>query len=193
MNYKKRILISAAVIVGAAFLVAATTSGQILSRYFDDRDIPENAAVIVLGCGLSPGDRLTPSTMLTLRLEAAEKYIAEHPGAAVILSGGQGENELVSEAEAMRRWFDERGYDTSSFLLEDKSVNTEENLRLSRELYGKEGAAVIITDGFHQFRAHYYAKKCGFTPYSVSSYAPAHLQFKYWLREIVAIVLQIWL
>jgi uncharacterized SAM-binding protein YcdF (DUF218 family) len=136
--------------------------------------------------------------MLTLRLEAAESYIAAHPDAPVILSGGQGADELISEAEAMRRWFDTRGYDMARFYTEDTSENTETNLRYSGIISAdnkltEDGGAVIVTDGFHQFRAHYFAKRSGFIPYSVSAYAPAHLQAYYWLREIAAIIVQVWL
>jgi uncharacterized SAM-binding protein YcdF (DUF218 family) len=135
--------------------------------------------------------------MLTLRLEAAEGYISQHPDAPVILSGGQGADELVSEAEAMRRWFEVRGYDMTRFYTEDRSRNTEANLLYSAAVSNENnlsanGDAVIVTDGFHQYRAHYFAKRSGFRPYAVVSYAPAHLQAYYWLREIAAIIVQVW-
>jgi uncharacterized SAM-binding protein YcdF (DUF218 family) len=116
----------------------------------------------------------------------------------VVLSGGQGADELVSEAEAMRRWFETRGYDLTNFLLEDKSVSTAGNLSYSYKLLEEQGLtetknAVIVTDGFHQFRAHSFAKTEGLIPYTVASYAPVHLQTYYWLRELAGIVLQVWL
>ncbi|MDR0905330.1 MAG: YdcF family protein [Oscillospiraceae bacterium] len=178
-------------VVGAALLVAAIASAQILSCYFDDDDIPADAVVVILGCGLSPLDHTAPSGMLGWRLEAAERYIAAHPNAPVILSGGQGTDEKISEAEAMYRWFEARGYDMTQFSVEDKSNNTATNLEYSARF--ARGDAVIVTDGFHQFRAHFFAKKYGFTPYSVSSYAPAYLQARYWLRELGGVVIQVWL
>jgi uncharacterized SAM-binding protein YcdF (DUF218 family) len=185
------------VVFGALFLVSAIASVQILLCYSGDDEIPENAVVIVLGCGLSPVDQTSPSVMLGGRLRTAEKYIAAHPDATVILSGGQGADERISEAEAMRRWFEAGGYDRARFVIEDKSDSTATNLQNSRLVCEEYAIAqddvVVITDGFHQFRARYFAKQFGFTPYSVSSCAPTYLQVRFWFREIAAIVVQVWL
>ncbi|MDR0839445.1 MAG: YdcF family protein [Oscillospiraceae bacterium] len=186
-------------LVCAALLACAVASAQIISRYYDDADIPEDAAVIVLGCGLSPVDHTLPSVMLAGRLRAAETYIKAHPGCDVILSGGQGPNERVSEAEAMRRWLDARGGDMSRVFLEDGSSSTGENLEFSIALARENGidlslGVVIVTDGFHEFRAQRLAKQLGLTPYTASSRTPYFaLKAFYWAREIAAIMFQVWL
>ena len=67
----------------------------------DDADI-----LIVLGAGLW-GDQ--PSPMLTNRLETTLDYLDKHPGCIAVLSGGQGSDELRTEASAMAAWLEARG------------------------------------------------------------------------------------
>lgn len=186
-----------AVVACVGIIMCTVASTQILSCYFDD-DAPSDAAVIVLGCGLSQTDQTSPSLMLYGRLRAAEEYILKNPDARVILSGGQGSNEKISEAEAMYRYFERRGFDMTNFFREDRSSNTEENLTFSVELallegVGLENGVVIVTDGFHQYRAHMHAQSLGLETYTVSARAPVALQAFYWAREIPGIIIQSWI
>ena len=179
-----------------AVALCAIASAQIFSKYFDD-EIPENTVVIVLGCGLSQTDQISPSLMLYGRLRAADKYISANPDAVIILSGGQGANERISEAAAMYRYFESRGVDMTNIYMEDESSNTEQNLAYSFELARAEGidlanGVAIVTDGFHQFRAHRHAHSLGLEAYTVSANAPVALQIFYWAREIPGIITQSW-
>ena len=56
--------------------------------------------VLVLGCSVK-GER--PSRMLRQRIEAATEYLEKNPDSKAVLSGGQGPDEKISEAECMRR------------------------------------------------------------------------------------------
>ena len=76
-------------------------------------------------------DRLT----LARRLDAALAYLEENPKAYVVVSGGQGAGEDISEAEAMRRYLAARGIEESRILMEDKSMSTLENFLFSCLLY----------------------------------------------------------
>ena len=188
-----RIVASVTCVVIAMCTVASV---QILSCYFDD-EVPENAVVIVLGCGLSQIDQTSPSLMLYGRLRAAEAYMRANPNAVVILSGGQGDNEKISEAEAMYRYFESQGTDMTNIYMESRSHNTEQNLTYSAELARAEGldltgGVAIVTDGFHQYRAHKHAHWLGLETYTVSSRAPVALQVFYWAREIPGIITQSW-
>jgi len=181
-----------AVVLSLAVVMCAVASGLIFTCYFDD-EVPDNTTAIVLGCGLSQHDQTSPSLMLSRRLRAAEAYMLANPGAAVILSGGQGANEKISEAEAMYRYFEARGFDMSNIFMENKSVSTGENIAFSAELAETEGidlsgGVVIVTDGFHQFRAQRHARSLGLTAFTVASQAPVALQIFYWAREIPGIV-----
>ena len=82
----------------------------------DNSDIPVDA-VIVLGAGVN-GE--TPSAALQSRINAAAAYLQKHPDVPVVLSGGQGPGERITEAEAMRRalWKEDRA-ENARLLLED--------------------------------------------------------------------------
>lgn len=64
----------------------------------------------MLGAGLN-GDK--PSAVLEMRLERAHLYLQEHPQTIVIVSGGQGPTEPVSEAESMQNWLLGKGIPAS--------------------------------------------------------------------------------
>jgi len=115
--------------------------------------------IIVLGAQVK-GENL--SRVLTARLNTADKYLIENENAKVIVSGGQGEGEDISEAEAMKRYFIAKGIDADRIIMEDKSVNTQENLEFSFALINEKDAEVgIITSDFHVYRAIAIAKKQG--------------------------------
>lgn len=86
--------------------------------------------VIVLGAQVR-GTR--PSYNLCRRLDVAYTYLKENPDTQVILSGGKGSGEEISEAQAMAEYLEEKGIGRERMILEDQSRNTDENLRYSRE------------------------------------------------------------
>ena len=75
--------------------------------------------IIVLGAAVH-GD--TPSLSLVERVRAARDYMKEHPDTVAIVSGGQGADENISEAEAMSAWLIENGIDKSRVILENKAT-----------------------------------------------------------------------
>ena len=185
------------IIVGVLSIVASI---QILSKYFDD-NAPDGAVMIVLGCGLSKVDHTSPSLMLARRLVAAANYLTQNPETICVVSGGQGQDEYVSEASAMAKYLIRRGIHPDRIILEDTSTSTYENIAFTKtiieenNLFGdsEELNLIVVTDGFHQFRAQNIAEKQGFTCYTISAKAPAGLIAYYWLREICGIALQVWL
>ena len=100
--------------------------------------------IIVLGAAVH-GDR--PSLSLVERMSAAYDYLYSHPDAAAILSGGQGADECISEAEAMKRYLLEHDVPEDRILSEDRSVNTLENMQYSRTIIDShsEKAKVAFT------------------------------------------------
>ena len=101
--------------------------------------------------------------VLKYRLDQAYDYLKDNEATICIVSGGQGSNEPCTEAEAMERYLEDRGITSSRIIREDRSRNTLENLRFSKELI-KEGASVgIVTNNFHMFRGVAIAKKQGYT------------------------------
>jgi len=123
----------------------------------DSRDVD---CLIVLGAQMKESG---PSLVLLYRLETAEAYLKEHPNTKCIVSGGQGANEPVSEAEGMRDYLVAHGIASSRILLEDRSTDTSENLRFSKELLPSPDVSVgIVTNNFHMYRALGIAGRCGY-------------------------------
>lgn len=118
--------------------------------------------MIVLGSGLW-GDKVSPQ--LSLRLDAAESLLKKNKSMLVIVSGGQGPDELVSEAVAMKRYLVSSGIDERRILLEDKSTSTFENLLFSKKILDHEGIdytkCVIVSTDFHIYRSKMLAKRLG--------------------------------
>lgn len=123
---------------------------------------PESGAdyVIVLGAQWKQNG---PSYVLQKRLDAAVAYLQENEETMVIVSGGQGSNEHITEAAGMRSYLVEKGIDEKRIFMEDKSSNTYENLVFSSEFLDKEeNSVVLVTNNFHMFRALKIAEKQGY-------------------------------
>lgn len=129
--------------------------------------------VVVLGAQWKENG---PSYVLQKRLEKALGYLEENPETKVIVTGGQGANEPVSEGEGMQAWFLDAGIDPDRILTEKESVNTYENIIFSGELFDKtEEQVVLVTSNFHVFRAVQIAQKQGYAHaegLAADSYAP---------------------
>jgi len=105
-----------------------------------------------------------PSEVLRRRLDKAVAYLAANPDTKVIVSGGQGPNEAITEASGMREYLINAGIAGERISMEDKSSNTYENLVFSRELLDSQNdRVVIVTNNFHVYRTLKIAKKQGYT------------------------------
>lgn len=174
-----------------AFLLGIETA-VIFRGEADNSAVPVDA-VIVLGAGVN-GER--PSAALWSRIRAAADYLQTHPDVPVVLSGGQGPGEDISEAEAMRRalWTDSRERNALYFL-EDRSTSTAENFRFSKEILEACGIdtdtalVAVVTNDFHCFRAHMIAQRQGLRTVDVPAELPWWwLTANYYAREAFAVV-----
>jgi uncharacterized SAM-binding protein YcdF (DUF218 family) len=149
---------------------------------------PQQACTaVVLGCKVKG---TVPSLMLTRRLDAAYDYLEANPDVMCIVSGGQGEGEDIAEATAMKQYLIEKGIDPARILEEDASTNTAENLAFSKQILEEHHLSAeitIITDGFHQYRAHRLAEQLGLHAYAVSCDTRTILIPTYWVREWMAL------
>lgn len=115
--------------------------------------------VIVLGAGLS-GRKPTP--LLRSRIDKGIEVYSNNPGAKLVFSGGQGKDEVISEAEAMADYAKGEGVSAEDMILENRSANTIENIRFSSELIrsdakDKSGQSnpkcAVVTSSYHLMRA----------------------------------------
>lgn len=135
------------------------TEGCIISGFSKNTD-KELDYIVVLGAQLKTTG---PSRVLQYRLDTAYEYLTAHPDTKVIVSGGQGSNEPASEAQGMYDYLVKRGIEPDRIVLEDKSVNTEQNIRFSKEFLQADADKVgIVSNNFHVFRAVKLAKAAGY-------------------------------
>ncbi|WP_196808834.1 ElyC/SanA/YdcF family protein [Butyrivibrio sp. FC2001] len=144
--------------------------------------------IIVLGAGLRGTE---PSNPFRVRIEKAAQYLKENEGTIVVASGGQGKHESISEAECARRKLTEvYGISEDRIILEEKSTDTEENLKYSLEIIGDPSkSAGIVTNGFHELRALSIANEVGYE--NVSSVPAVTLMpvgIHYTVREFFGMV-----
>ncbi len=149
----------------------------------DDRPV----TLIVLGCRVK-GDR--PTRMLRRRLNAAAGYLNSAPQAVCIVSGGKGNDERISEAQAMHDYLISHGIAPERIIMEDRSTTTAENLDFSQQIIRScslPGTIALATDSFHQFRAAILARRIGIEPFAVSAHTEPRYLPTYLVREWIAI------
>lgn len=135
------------------------TEGCIISGFSKNTD-KELDYIVVLGAQLKTTG---PSRVLQYRLDTAYEYLTAHPDTKAIVSGGQGSNEPASEAQGMYDYLVKRGIEPGRIVLEDKSVNTEQNIRFSKDFLQADTDKVgIVSNNFHVFRAVKLAKAAGY-------------------------------
>ena len=146
--------------------------------------------LIVLGAKVNGK---TPSHAMTDRLEAALGYLQNYPDTTVITSGGQGDDEGVSEAEAMAVWLRAHGIADDRILLEDQSETTRENLENSFAIIRAHGGdpadgVAIVTSEYHLYRAREMAAALGAKPIGVAARTGIFaMRINYFIREAVAV------
>lgn len=184
----KIVIISVLTIIISGIVYVLILTGLMI--YAKEKSPKKTDAVIVLGCKVNGEE---PSKMLKRRLDAAKIFLSENDDVICIVSGGKGDDEKISEAQAMKNYLVEKGIDASRIIMEDKSVNTYENLENSCKILEKMGIGkniAIVTDGFHQYRAGYIAKKLEFEPSAVNAVTDFYnftLTPTYYVREWMAI------
>ena len=120
-------------------------------------------AVIVLGAAVHGK---TPSLTLKKRLDKAVEYHSQNPDAVIIVSGGQGAQEDITEAEAMQNYLINNGVTADKIIKEEAATSTYENFTFSKEIldshFDSDYTTAFITNEYHTLRAGLCAKQAGF-------------------------------
>ncbi|AKN33684.1 hypothetical protein Ccar_23815 [Clostridium carboxidivorans P7] len=158
--------------------------------YFGESSKPEKSdCIIVLGCKVYGS---TPSPFLIWRTDEGLRLFKEGYGKYIIVSGGKGQGESISEAEAMKRYLVSKGVDSSKIILEDKSASTMANLINSKSIMEKKNfkTAIIVSNKYHLKRASLMATQEGIkASYSGVFVKPYKTdEFVGYLREVPALM-----
>lgn len=179
------------VVVTCGYLVLAllfVITWAIIDRQADKSASPGADALVVLGAGLR-GE--TPTLVLRLRMDTAIAYLKENPNTVAILSGGKGDNEHISEAEAMARYFEQKGIPVSQYIKEDASTNTSENFAFSYQIIrgrlGEDAKLAFVTTDFHIFRAGRVAARQDILAEGLAAPDVWYLSLNNHLRECAAV------
>lgn len=153
--------------------------------------------MVIFGCKVEPWG---PSVLLQDRLDTALDYLKDHPDMTVVVTGGKGDDEHISEAQCMYDYLTEHGVDGGNIYLEDRSRNTWQNVNYTLELLGTEVEAgrlakpqgyVLVSSGFHLSRIQMLWARAGGTgePSTLAapvSHTPSAIQM--FFREPLALV-----
>lgn len=156
------------------------------------------AAVVALGCGLGAGGAVTP--LLASRLDRAlEVYNTQAKAGnrpALVVSGGQGTDESVAEATAMKRYLSAQGVPGDLILAETSSRTTLENLVLSKKLLDSSGMEsepmIVVTSNFHVLRTAAFSRDLGLDAHVTGARTARFYTPTAFLREFVAILSRHW-
>ena len=193
--------ISAAVIhylmnVYAAFIVylECVLFGTIIMGIVSAKHIPryDKDYMIILGSRIKSDGTLTP--LLRSRVDKAVEFAGiqeERTGKApaLVVSGGKGEDEVTSEAEAMKEYLLSCRIDEDRILTENRSKSTDENIRFSAELIRKENGnakMAFSTTNYHVFRTGVIAAEQGFDMEGIGANTKTYFWINAFIREFIA-------
>ena len=149
-------------------------------------------AIIILGCQIRKDGTLTK--LLKGRVDRAiefSKMQKEKTGKDIIFvpSGGKGNDEIISEAEAMKKYLIEQGIKKENIWVEDKSKNTYENIKFSNNIIKNkiENAKIAFsTTNYHVFRAGSIASEQNINIEGIGAKTKSYFWVNAFIREFIA-------
>ncbi len=147
--------------------------------------------VIVLGCKVKGTQ---PSKYLYDRCAKAGEYLKENEDAVAVLSGGQGPDEGISEAECMKNVLTKMGIDENRLFMEDKSTSTKENIEFSKKIIENENLdknVLVVTNEFHEYRAKLLCDEYELFFHSKCSHSSLYSFLTFYTRELMGLFKQI--
>lgn len=182
-----RRILTVCVCIGLA--VVFVTGCFVVHASFGDEDA-QCDYIVVLGAGVNGS---VPSLSLRERINAAYDYLNAHPNTIAVVSGGQGNNEDITEAYCIYRELTAMGIDESRIWMEDKATSTWENLNFSLDLIEANTGTRpdhigLVSSEYHLFRAGLFARELGVTAAGIPATTTwLHLRINYFLREIAGV------
>ena len=116
--------------------------------------VGEPQVMVIFGCQVKEDG---PSILLRDRLDTALDYLEDHPDMTVVVTGGKGDDEHMSEAQCMYEYLTAHGVDGENIYMEDQSRNTWQNANYTLDLLGEKGYDItddvlLVSSGFHLAR-----------------------------------------
>jgi uncharacterized SAM-binding protein YcdF (DUF218 family) len=169
------------IVVGVAYVSVIEAKIALLNR---DAESNRHSQMIVLGAKVHESG---PSLSLISRLELALIYYQANPEIKIVVSGGQGADEPMTEAKAMANYLIAHGVPARQITLEDRSLNTYENVTYSAAFLDLKAPVLVVTNDYHTLRSCLIAKDNGLDASCAGAETPSHVWLKLRLREYIAI------
>ncbi|MCC0658973.1 YdcF family protein [Clostridioides sp. ZZV14-6154] len=189
---EKKVFYKVLKILIIVFLIVFIITESLIIFYPKNSFETKSDYLLILGASVK---KTTPSTTLKGRLNTALKYLKVNNECYVVVSGGKGNGENITEAKAMKDYLVKNGIDNNRIIEEDKSTNTYENFKYSKlkiEEHSrkriKDIKVKIVTTDFHVLRSKILASRNEYK--NIAFYASkSKLSFvpTYYTREFFAI------
>lgn len=190
---EKKVFYRVLKIIISIFLIVFVVTESLIIFYPKNSLESKSDYLLILGASVK---KTTPSTTLKGRLDTALKYLKINDNCYVVVSGGKGSGEKITEAKAMKDYLIKNGIDKNRIIEEDKSTNTYENFKYSKlkiEEHSQRKLSdlkvKIVTTDFHVLRSKILAYRNGYK--NTSFYASkSKLSFvpTYYTREFFCIM-----
>lgn len=134
-----------------------------------------------------------PSVSLMDRIREAYDYLSAHPDVIAVVSGGQGADEPMSEAQCMYEHLVSMGIDSDRIWMEDRSASTWANLNYSLDLIeertGQRPQKLgVISSEYHMLRSGMMARDCGVEPVGIpASTSLISQRVNHFMREVAGV------
>lgn len=149
------------VILIIGILIVGVTEAIIIRHSFGNPKA-EVEYMVVLGAKVR---NTGPSVSLWDRIYGAQDYLLAHENVIAVVSGGQGDDEPMTEAQAMYDALVALGIPPERIWLEEKATSTWENITFSLDLIEEKTGLRperigVLSSEYHLFRASLLAEKC---------------------------------
>lgn len=148
--------------------------------------------IMVLGAGIFSEE---VTTLLAARLDKAlSVYHSQRTKPIIIVSGGQGPDEPISEALAMKRYLIAHNVPENHIFMENQSTNTRTNFLYSKSIIHSmmptSSQMLCVTSQFHVLRALKFAKKAHLSFDGIGSRTPYHFLAQSMIIDFLGLMYQ---
>ena len=157
-------LLAAVSVFGINFYMIKSTEKQILTLE-EAKNLSGVDCVVILGCLVKGGD--TPSKMLEDRLNVGISLYKLGIAPKIIMSGDHGTKEY-DEVNVMKNFAVDKHVKEDDIFMDHAGFSTYETMYRAKEIFGAK-KIIIVTQGYHIYRAIYDAQKLGLEAYGATS------------------------
>ena len=157
-------IIAVSSVLGVNLYVTKTAGRQILSLE-QAQELKDVDCIIILGCLVKNGDQ--PSSMLQDRLTVGISLYKLGIAPKILMSGDHG-TKTYDEVNAMKKYAIDKHVNEDDIFMDHAGFSTYESMYRAKEIFGAK-KVIIVTQGYHIYRAIYDAQKLGLEAYGVTS------------------------